>query len=124
MTILLQFSFQINLLEVNTKDEQFLFINKFIDNTDLNNNELKLGYALIELFENYEDIFIGTDNNKFNKNIVLLSLREMTNLSTKEIRNSIKKYKKLYFDLVQILSKKCKSRNCYFKSNSNHKFTC
>jgi len=26
-----------------------------------------------------------------------LSLREMTNLSTKEIRNSLKKYKELYF---------------------------
>ena len=74
-------------------------LNTFIDNTDLNNNELKLGYALIELFENYEDIFIGTDNNKFNKNIILLSLREMTNLTTKEIRTSMKKFKNLYFDL-------------------------
>ena len=34
--------------------------------------KLKLGFALIELFENYEEIFIGTDNNKFNKNIILL----------------------------------------------------
>jgi len=74
-------------------------LNTFIGNTDLNNNELKLGYALIELFENYEDIFIGTDNNKFNKNIILLSLREMTNLTTKEIRTSMKKFKNLYFDL-------------------------
>ena len=38
--------------------------------------KLKLGYALIELFENYEEIFIGTDNNKFNKNIILLSLEK------------------------------------------------
>jgi len=30
----------------------------------------------------------------------------MTNLSTKEIRNSIKKYKKLYFELVQEILKK------------------
>lgn len=71
----------------------------FIEKSDLNNNELKLGYALMELFENYEEIFIGTDNNKFNKNIVLLSLREMTNMSTKEIRTSIKKFKNLYFSL-------------------------
>lgn len=72
----------------------------FISESDLNNNEIKLGYALIELFENYEDIFIGTDNNKFNKNIILLSLREMTNLTTKEIRTSMKKFKNLYFALT------------------------
>lgn len=74
-------------------------LNDFIENNDLNNNELKLGYALVELFENYDEIFIGTDNNKFNKNIILLSLREMTNMSTKEIRSSMKKYKNLYFEL-------------------------
>jgi len=34
--------------------------------------------------------------NKFNKNLILLSLREMTSLSTKEIRISLKKYKNLY----------------------------
>ncbi len=38
-----------------------------------------------------------SDNNKFNKNIILLSIREMTNLSTKEIRSAMKKYKKLYY---------------------------
>lgn len=75
-------------------------LEKFIEESNLNNNELKLGYALLELFENYEEIFIGTDNNKFNKNIILLSLREMTNMSTKEIRTSMKKYKNLYFDLT------------------------
>jgi predicted SprT family Zn-dependent metalloprotease len=68
----------------------------FIESENLNDNERKLGYALIDLFENYESIFSGADNNKFNKNVILLSLREMTNLSTKEIRSSIKRFKKLY----------------------------
>ena len=72
----------------------------FISNENLSESEKKLGYALIDLFENYDSIFAGTDNNKFNKNIILLSLREMTNLTTKEIRNSMKKFKKLYL-LVQ-----------------------
>ena len=75
-------------------------LKSYIDNENLNSSEVKLGYALVDLFENYETIFSGTDNNKFNKNIILLSLREMTNLSTKEIRNSMKKFKKLYL-LVQ-----------------------
>jgi hypothetical protein len=68
----------------------------YIESEQLNDNEKKLGYALIDLFDNYESIFSGTDNNKFNKNVILLSLREMTNLSTKEIRSSIKRFKKLY----------------------------
>jgi len=68
----------------------------FIDKENLNDNERRLGYALVDLFDNYETIFSSTDNNKFNKNIILMSLREMTNLSTKEIRTSIKKFKKLY----------------------------
>lgn len=72
----------------------------FIENENLSDNEVKLGYALIDLFDNYESIFSSADNNKFNKNVILLSLREMTNLSTKEIRGSIKKFKKLYI-LIQ-----------------------
>lgn len=71
-------------------------LKEFIDEENLNENEKKLGYALVDLFHNYETIFSGNENNKFNKNIILLSLREMTNLSTKEIRGSIKKFKKLY----------------------------
>ena len=68
----------------------------YIESEQLNDNEKKLGYALIDLFDNYQTIFSGADNNKFNKNVILLSLREMTNLSTKEIRSSIKRFKKLY----------------------------
>ena len=76
-------------------------IEALMDDKTLNENELKLGQALYEIFQNYDDIFIGTSNNKFNKNIILLSLREMTNLSTKEIRSSMKKYKVIYYGLVQ-----------------------
>ena len=78
----------------------------FIDNENLSDNEKKLGFALVDLFDNYETIFSGADNNKFNKNIILFELREMTNLSTKEIRTSLKKYKKIYFELVQEILKK------------------
>jgi predicted SprT family Zn-dependent metalloprotease len=89
-----------------------LVIKKFLDEIDnfikqetLTENEIKLGQALYELFENYDNIFIGTDNNKFNKNIILLSLREMTNLNTKEIRSSMKKYKVIYYNLIQKMIK-------------------
>ncbi len=68
----------------------------FIEEENLNENEKKLGYALLEIFNNFDRIFQIGDGNKFNKNLILLSIREMTSLSTKEIRLSIKKYKKLY----------------------------
>lgn len=68
----------------------------FIESEELTDNEKKLGYALLEIFSNFEIIFQIGDGNKFNKNLILLSLREMTSLSTKEIRISLKKYKNLY----------------------------
>jgi hypothetical protein len=78
--------------------QQFLNeLKDYVDNESLTDNERKLGIALLELFENYKTIFLGTDNNKFNKNIILLSIREMTNLSTKEIRTAMKRFKKLYY---------------------------
>jgi len=80
-------------------------IDEFISQEGLSENEIKLGQALYDLFENYNNIFIGTDNNKFNKNIILLSLREMTNLNTKEIRSSMKKYKVIYYNLIQKMIK-------------------
>jgi hypothetical protein len=80
-------------------------LQKIIQDENLNENERKLGESLCEIFVNYKSIFISTDNNKFNKNIILLSLREMTNLSTKEIRSCMKKYKRVYFDLIQNMVK-------------------
>jgi len=80
-------------------------LKSFIEIESLNDNEKKLGFALIDIFENYNNIFISANNNKFNKNIVLLSLREMTNLTTKEIRFSLRKYKKLYGNIMSIILK-------------------
>jgi len=91
----------------NEKNDADFVIQEFLkelkntlEDKTLSSNEKKLGIALLELFENYKTIFMGTDNNKFNKNIILLSIREMTNLSTKEIRSAMKRYKKLYYIVV------------------------
>lgn len=99
----LKFSYSLenDYVEATSIIEKFIEeLKQYIDTESLSDNERKLGYALLELFENYETIFMGADNNKFNKNVILLSLREMTNLSTKEIRNSMKKYKKLYGSIL------------------------
>ena len=72
----------------------------FMITETLNENEQKLGYALLDIFNNFEQIFQVGDGNKFNKNLILLSLREMTSLSTKEIRIALKRFKKLYSGIL------------------------
>jgi predicted SprT family Zn-dependent metalloprotease len=84
------------------------FLKKLSDSlTDkqITEQEVKLGNALYDMFDNYKNIFLDTTNNKFNKNVILFELREMTNLSTKEIRSSIKRYKKMYYQLIQEMLK-------------------
>jgi hypothetical protein len=75
-------------------------LEEFMEKENLTENEQKLGYALLEIFENFDKIFQVGDGNKFNKNLILLSLREMTSLSTKEIRISLKRFKKLYSGIL------------------------
>ena len=75
-------------------------LKKFVEKEEMTINERKLGIALFDIFENYDQIISGNETNKFNKNVILMTLRENTNLSTKEIRSSIKKYKKLYSVLL------------------------
>jgi predicted SprT family Zn-dependent metalloprotease len=80
--------------------EYTIKLKDFVETQSLTDNEKKLGLALIDVFEKYETIFTATDNSKFNKNLILLSLREMTNLTTKEIRVSLKKFKSLYIFII------------------------
>ena len=62
-----------------------------------NENEKKVGYALVEILENWEDTFEAMDGgSKYNKNSVLETMRNYTNLSTKDIRIAMKRYKDLY----------------------------
>lgn len=102
------YSYSIDNYTIDSLDiiQNFLLsLENFLQKEDLNKNERKLGEALHEIFLNYDKIFVGTSNNKFNKNIILLSLREMTNLSTKEIRSSIKKFKNIYVNMLDKMIK-------------------
>lgn len=63
----------------------------------INENEHKVGVALIELLENWETAFdIMNGGSKYNKNSVLETLRNYTNLSTKDIRVAMRRFKHLY----------------------------
>ena len=68
----------------------------------LSENERKVGIALIDILENWETIFKSMDGgSKYNKNSVLETMRDYTNLSTKDIRLAMKRYKELYELLKQ-----------------------
>jgi hypothetical protein len=77
-------------------------IKKILDDKDrmkLSDNEIKVGTTLINLMTNWDDIFAQMGSNKFNKSSILLFLKESTMLSTTEIRNALKVYKKRYYEV-------------------------
>ncbi len=57
----------------------------------MKDNDLKVYKAINILFESKEDIDI------FNKKAIYLYLREITGLNTKQIVNSLKKFRKKYY---------------------------
>lgn len=94
-------------------DQEFTmnkFINKLIESINdeldgknivgkkkLNENEIKVGYALVDILKDWEvtlDLMSG--GTKFNKNSILESMRQYTGLNTKDIRLAMKRYKLLY----------------------------
>jgi len=102
------YSYEIDIEDIDSENVIKCFLKELtilINDKKLNENELKLGQALYDIFENYDKIFISTNNNKFNKNIILLSLREMTNLNTKEIRVALKKFKSVYLLMMNKMIK-------------------
>jgi hypothetical protein len=71
----------------------------------LNEKEILVGQALVTLLENWEDILTDSGSNKLNKSSILYYLRESTRLTTKEVRDSMKKYKKAYFLIKEKIMK-------------------
>ena len=65
------------------------------DIAQMKENDLKVYKAIIILFESKEDIEI------FNKKAIYLYLREITDLNTKQIVNSLKKFRKKYYNFKQ-----------------------
>ena len=77
-------------------------IHNMLENTEVYNlteKEGKIGHALCDILENWEDMFAQLGSNKFNKSSILMYLKETTYLSTNEIRCSMKKYRAVYQDL-------------------------
>lgn len=64
------------------------------DEIPLKESEVKLGEALITLFENWDYILTTDGSPKLNKSAILLFLKDKTGLDAKGIRDNIKKFKK------------------------------
>lgn len=64
-------------------------------NSQLTANEIKVGKALLFLFENWEKV-LYEGSNKLQKSTILYFLREETNLTTKDLRLNMKPYKIIY----------------------------
>lgn len=72
-------------------------IKKIVENDlTLSENEKKVGIALSDILENWEEILVENGSNKLNKSSFLSFVRETTLLDTKEIRDSMRKYRVLY----------------------------
>jgi hypothetical protein len=66
-------------------------------------NEKRVGEALIAVLDNWETIFEQVESgNKYNKNLILSYIRELSGLTTKDIRVSMRRYKKIYSALKNI----------------------
>jgi hypothetical protein len=101
--------------DVEVEDNMQVLIKKIIekitdrlDNKESNLSEIEIvvGEAVITVLENWNSLFIedfGDDkhfkatSNKFTKNKILLYLRELTGLSTKDIRLGMKGFREMYF---------------------------
>ena len=88
-------SFNNELIDKTISKIQIMLEPENIDN--LNANEQRIGYALLEMLMNWEEIFKRLENKKFNKTSVWFFLKEYTRLTPKEIRDGMKKFKNIYF---------------------------
>lgn len=86
-----------NLAEIITETANN--INETITNFEenkLSQNDVKVGKSLVYIMNNWDDLLQDLGSNKFNKSAILLYIKEVTNLPTKEIAKSMKKYKSIY----------------------------
>lgn len=99
------FKYEIDSDEIDTNNLMSNIILEIQNTIDLYNegkkkltpNELKLGVALVELLSNWEVLFDENSNSyKYDKNSILATIRNYTNLSTKDIRVAMQKYKNLF----------------------------
>ena len=89
-----------------TKEEiQNILDNGQTEKRKLTENEVKLGNALIEILDHWEDMIDDSSSRKFNKVSMLYFIKEYTLCNTTEVRNAMKIYKNIYLFTKQDLLK-------------------
>jgi hypothetical protein len=77
-----------------------LEIKTMMDNKEKNcltDDEIKVGIALTELLDHWEDVLNVDGSNKLQKSSVLYFLREETMMTTKSVRDNMKKFRSAYY---------------------------
>lgn len=67
----------------------------------LSENQIKVGYALLEIIGNWEILFERMGSTKFNRSSIIFFIKEITDLSTKDVRAASKIYKNIYKELKE-----------------------
>ena len=75
-------------------------INKKVEN-GLTENEVKVGKSLITLFRDWERVLPNEGSKKLQKSSILYYLREDTLMTTKELRDNMRRYKLVYYLLKE-----------------------
>lgn len=97
------FGWDLNLLLISKMTEK---INEILSEDSvltLTANEKKVGFALLEILTNWEEIFTKMGSNKFNRSSVIYFIKEYTLLSTPEVREASRLYKNMYFEIKKNL---------------------
>ena len=67
------------------------------EKNSLTDDEMKVGTALTELLDHWEDVLNVDGSNKLQKSSVLYFLREETMMTTKQVRDNMKRYRSAYY---------------------------
>lgn len=63
---------------------------------NIKENEEKVGYALIEMLTNWDEIFKRIESRKFNRTSAIYFISEYTMLPPKDVREAMRKYRDIY----------------------------
>lgn len=94
---------EINYKEYTTK--LALKLEEFITATNLNDDEVRVGHALIFIFENWDNLIAEmTTSKKYNKNYIQHLINEISGVDRKKINQSLKRYKKLNHGFIKLFN--------------------
>lgn len=99
------FSWNLNTELINEMIDKLQIMLDDTNITRLTIKEQRVGYALLEILMNWEELMNKGGSDKFNKTSILYFIKEYTLLSTTDVRESSKIYRRLYYDLKQKLLK-------------------